>query len=64
MPVSAAQDVIVVEYHKLVECSGSDRAATEDQVLLAQQIQQVRVLLALKRTVAVSGFCVHIALYI
>lgn len=41
---SVAQDVIVVEYHKLVECSVSDQAATEDQVLLAQQIQQVRLL--------------------
>lgn len=44
MPRNVAQDVTVVEYYKLVECSMSDQPATEDQVLLAQQIQQVRVL--------------------
>ena len=40
---TSAQDIVVLQYHKLVECSTIEQAAADDQVLLAQQIRQVRV---------------------
>lgn len=55
MSKSSTQDVVVVQYHKLVNCSTIEQAAADDQVLLAQQIQQVRVCLTLTRTSVVAA---------
>lgn len=41
------QEVVVVQYHKLVGRSAIEQAAADDHVLLAQQIEQVRVFLTL-----------------
>ena len=57
MSESSTQDVVVVQYHKLAECSAIEQAAADEQVLLAQQIQQVRV--CLTRTDVVVTVVLH-----
>ena len=52
----STQGVVEVQYQKLVECSAIEQAAADDQVLLTQQIQQVRTCLALTTKDVAAAF--------
>lgn len=62
MTRSATQDVINVQYQQLLECAVIQQVATDDQVLLAQQIQQVRVVCTTTNCIGVVATAVIVVL--